>query len=58
MGTIVIIKTLSTALSSVVKKSQYQEKNSWEHRESNPGMLGQKQVRYLCAMQLHPGCWV
>ena len=52
MGSIAIIKPLSTVLSSAVKKSQkYQEKNSWEHRESTPGQLGKKQVCYLCAMQ-------
>ena len=44
---------LSTVLSSAVDKSQQRlEKNSWEeHRESNLGLLGKKQVCYLCAMQ-------
>ena len=27
------------------------EKNSWEHRESNPGLLGKKRNSYHCAMQ-------
>ena len=44
MGSIDIIKLLSTALSSAVNKSeQHQEKNSWEYRVSNPGLLGEKQ---------------
>ena len=47
-----IIKPLSTALSSAFNKSQKnQEKNSWERRESNPGLLGEEQECYLCAMQ-------
>ena len=53
MGLIDIIKPLSMDLRCAVNKSQqYQEKNSWECRESNPGLLGEKQVCYLCAM--HP----
>ena len=52
MGTIDIIKRLSTLISSAVNKSQqHQDKNSWECRESNPGLLGEKQVCHLCAMQ-------
>ena len=52
MGLIDIIKPLSTVLSGAVNKSQqHQEKKSWEHRESNRGQLGKKQVCYLCAMQ-------
>ena len=44
--------TLSTVLSSAVNKSQlHQEKNAWDCWESNPGLLGEKQGCYLCAMQ-------
>ena len=61
MGLIDIIKPLSTLLSSAVNKSQqHQEKNSREHRESNPRLLGEKQVCYPCAMQPLPSlclCW-
>ena len=50
MGSIDIIKHLSTVLSSDVNKSQqHLVKNSWECRESNPGLLGEKQSCYLCA---------
>ena len=53
MGLIDIFKPLSTVLNSAVNKSQqHQEKNSWEHQESNLGLLGEKQVCYLCAMQI------
>ena len=50
MGLIVIIKPLSTVLSSATYKSQqHLEKNSWKCRESNPGPLGAKQkCRPLC----------
>ena len=49
MGSIDIIKPLSTVLSSADNKSQqYQEKNSWECYETNPGLAGVKQV---CAVQ-------
>ena len=53
MGLIDNIKPLFTVLSSAVKKSQQrEEKNSRELPESNPGLLGEKQVSYyLCAMQ-------
>ena len=52
MGSIDIIKPMSSVLSSALGKSQqHQEKNSWECRESNLGLLGEKQVCYLCAMQ-------
>ena len=27
------------------------QKNSWEHRESNPGLLGEKRELFHCAMQ-------
>ena len=48
-----IIKFLSTVLSCAVNKSQqHQEKNYWERLKSNLGLLGEKQVCYLCAMQL------
>ena len=47
-----IIKHLSTILSSAVNKSlQREEKNSWGHQDSNPGLLDEKQLGYLCAMQ-------
>ena len=53
MDWIDIIKPLSTVLSSSINKSQqHQEKNCWECRELNPGLLGEKQVCYLRAM--HP----
>ena len=43
MGSIDIIKALSTVLSSAVSKSQqHQEKKSRERRESNPGAAGCK----------------
>ena len=45
MGSIDIIKCLSTVL------KEHLEKNSWEYRELNPGLQGEKQVCYLCAMQ-------
>ena len=52
MGSIDIIKPLSTVLISAINKSrQYKAKNSWECREWNLGLLGEKQVWYLCAMQ-------
>ena len=57
------IKPLSTILSSAVDKSQqHQEKNSWQCRESNPGLLGEKQVCYLCTLKpplvpCLPGTW-
>ena len=39
MGSIDMIKPLSTVLRSAVNKSQqHQEKNSWERRVSNPGL--------------------
>ena len=65
MGLTVFIKPLSTVLSSAVYKFQHREgKNYWECRESNLGLLGEKLVCYLCAMQppnlvnLYPGaCW-
>ena len=52
MGLIDINKPLSAVLSSAIDKNQqHQEKNSWEHRELNQGLLGEKQVCFLCAMQ-------
>ena len=51
MGSIEIIQALSIELSSATNKFlQYQEKNSWERWESNPGLLGEKQVCYIFAM--------
>ena len=47
-----IFKPLSIVLSSAINKSlQHQEENSWERQESNLGLLGEKKVCYLCAMQ-------
>ena len=37
--------------SAVNKPQQYQEKILWECQESNLGLLGEKQVCYLCAMK-------
>ena len=55
MGLIDIIMLLSTIQSSVANKSQqHQEKISWERQELNPGLIGEKQVCYLCAMQPQP----
>ena len=52
MGLIDIIKPLSTVQSSAINKSQqHQEKNSWECQELNPGLLGEKQICYIRAMQ-------
>ena len=49
MSSIDIMKPLSTVLSSaIIKSQQHQEKISKECRESNLGLLGEKQV---CAMQ-------
>ena len=50
MGSMDIIKPLSTVLSSTVNKSKQSVKNYWEHRESNRGLLCEKQVCYLCTM--------
>ena len=51
LASIDIVKPLSSILSGAVNKSQPdQEKNSWECRESNLWLLGEKQVCYLCAM--------
>ena len=51
MGSIDIIKPLSTVLSSAANKSQqHLEKNSWEHRELYLGLWGEKHVCYLCVM--------
>ena len=47
-----LIKPMSTVLSSVINKcQQHQEKICWERWEPNPGLLGEKQVCYLCAIQ-------
>ena len=55
MGSIDIIKPLSIVLSSaVIISQQHQEKNSWQWAKSNLGLLGEKQVCYLCAMQTLP----
>ena len=54
MGSIDIINPLFTALGIVVNKSQqHQEKISWEHRELNLGLLGEKQES-LCYAALPP----
>ena len=39
---------------SINLSQPHQDKNSWEHQESNPVLLGEMQVCYLCAMQPHP----
>ena len=45
MGLIDIIKPLLTAASHATNKSQqYQDNNSWECRELDPGFPGEKQV--------------
>ena len=46
MGSIDNIKPQCTAVN---KSQQHHEKISWELRESNPGLLGEKQVCHLCA---------
>ena len=49
MGLIDIIVPQLTPLSSAINKfQQHQEKHSWERSESNLGLLGEKQVCYLC----------
>ena len=49
MGLIDIIKPLSSVPTSAVNKSQpHLEKNSWEGRESNLGLLGVKLVCVPC----------
>ena len=53
MGSIDIIKCLSTVLSTAINKSQqHWKKNYWERGDSNPRLLGEKIERHLCAM--HP----
>ena len=53
MASIYIVKPLSSVQSNVVIKSQqHQQKNSWERRELNPRLLGEKQLCDLCAMPL------
>ena len=49
MGSIEIIKPLSTALSNAINKSQqHQENNSWEHQESNPELIVIVKYRMGC----------
>ena len=50
MGLMDIIKPLSTVQSSGVQRSQQNEEKR-EHRESNPGLLSEKQECHFCAMQ-------
>ena len=50
MGSMDIIKPLSTVLSSVIDKSNQHQDKVNKFRESNPGQLGEKRERYLCAM--------
>ena len=48
MGSIDIVKPLSSVLGSAVNKSRHnQEKNYLTHRESNPDLLGEK-MSCLC----------
>ena len=50
-------KPLSIAQSSAANRSQqHQEKNSWKCQESNPGLLSEKLVCYLCAMDPPQKC--
>ena len=50
MDSIDIIKLLSTVLSSADNKSQQnQDKNNRECPESNPGLVGEKQVCYAAS---------
>ena len=71
MGSIDIIKHLSTILSRVVSKSQqHQDKNSWESRESNLGQLVEnatsvlyssfQSTKILCVQKWKPACayWI
>ena len=58
------IRPLSSVLNAAVNKYQRHEKSPWECQESNPRLLGEKLVCYLCAMQpptlvnIYPGaCW-
>ena len=37
--------------STVHELSSRYEKNSWQSRDSNPGLLGENSERYLCAIQ-------
>ena len=47
-----IINPLFTILSSADNKSQqHHKRNSWECREPNPGLPGERQECYLCAIQ-------
>ena len=46
MCSIDIIKPLATVLSSAVNKSQQPQR-----KNSTPGLLGEKQVCHLCALQ-------
>ena len=52
MGSIDIIKPLSSVIISAINKSQqHQEKNSWEYKKITLWLLGEKQICCLCAMQ-------
>ena len=54
MGSIDMIKPLSTVQSSAVNKSQqHQEKNYWKWQESIPGLLGVKRERYPFCYAAH-----
>ena len=54
MGSIDIIIPRSIVLGSAINKSQqHQEKNYWECRESNPGLLGEKQFCVIWAEVAH-----
>ena len=49
-----LVLLLSTCLSGIflfsMLRSIFQLKENREHRDSNPGLLGEKRERYLCAM--------
>ena len=46
--------TLSSAVNKSQRHQKIPEKFFWECRESNPGLLGEKQECFHCPMQLTP----
>ena len=59
MGSINIFKPLSTSFepAQLINHSNINNFSSeifWECKDSNPGLLGEKQVCYLCAMEPLP----
>ena len=58
MGSIDIIKAMSTVISSTVHKSQqHQEKNSWECGESNLGLLDEMLIEGILFFALFETTW-